>query len=327
MKHWASMSAVSAPPEDKQQFRCRLHGLQAKRMLKRHLPVVADSLASCVIAAAILSAGCGQHVPPNVGASTRAAKMPGGALTTVAQPVTPTLKPGGNAYVRVSRYTLMSGPPVETETTSAGVIGGYYVKDLAEPGAMTTRLAMSKVPGDAPKFVFGEALKLVKRAEGFPISWIVSKGNHKVSMPEFLLTANKAELDYLKSKDRVPTSMAYVYEAKDGEVRVWGYKLAMIPVAVCDSHGLAIHMGGYDGGNSMFSPSIPSGPPGTSPFAIKGNAVVFDKAVLDTAWKPWAPVSDANRQPFHLSSSCLYYCVAESDKQAFEPIELKQFGD
>jgi hypothetical protein len=60
---------------------------------------------------------------------------------------------------------------------------------------------------------------------------------------------------------------------------------------------------------------------GTSPFAFKGNAVMFDAFASQWTWHH-PPVFDNAKKAFQLSPTCLYYCVSDGDNSAFECIDL-----
>jgi hypothetical protein len=136
--------------------------------------------------------------------------------------------------------------------------------------------------------------------------WLVATGQTRVQLPEYLLTASKAEIDFLVKIDRVPEAMAFFYKG-DGHFKVWGvYMGGPDRCLAWDSHGTVL----------MDSPS------GTSPFALKGNAVVVDESVVKETWeKPL--VFDGSKKPFQLSSSFMYYCISGGNNPAFESIDLK----
>jgi len=168
------------------------------------------------IIAIALNTGCQSPNPPSEYVAQVPQVVRGNHATAPAAPPPPILKVGGVGYIRVKTYTLMSGPAAETDS---GGGCGYNVKNLGSPDG--TMLAMSSVSSNTPKFSFGESLKLIKRGTAVPPTWVVMKGNRKIELPTYLLTASKPEIDYLKSYDRVPESMAFVYKDKTGDVRVW----------------------------------------------------------------------------------------------------------
>lgn len=123
-------------------------------------------------------------------------------------------------------------------------------------------------------------------------------------MPAHILTPKKVEIDFLRDNNKIPETMSFVYF--DGILKVWGVvKTTLFNI---DSHD--VPMSDY--------------PEGTSPFALKGNAVLFDesaaKLTLLTLVKP--PVFNGAKKAFQLSPTCLYYCVFDGDNPAFESIDL-----
>lgn len=160
--------------------------------------------------------------------------------------------------------------------------------------------------GDASKFQFGDAVTLVQKKDGPPFFWLVSREQSQAWLPSYVLTANKAELDFLKDKNRIPDSMAYVYF--EDHWKVWGTeKMSMGGLAMTvDAEAMALL----------------DYPEGTSPFAIKGNAVMFDTAALAQGGLAKAPVFDSAKKPFQLSPTRLYYATSGGDQSAFECIDL-----
>jgi ankyrin repeat protein len=216
----------------------------------------------------------------------------------LAQPI---LKEGETAYVRVKQYSPQSGEPTVQEASGAA---GYTVRQLNTSLAVVATIA--KPTGKDPTFAFGESVTLVEKKPGVPPMWIVAKGQSKVSIPAYILTPNKAEIDFLREKDRIPESMSYIYE-NDGW-KVWGMEIGGIGNSfVIDSHGL----------------SLMAFAEGTSPFALKGNAVLFDDSTAKANWKKPA-VFDRVKTPFQLSPSHMYYCVSDGDKPAFECVDTTQ---
>lgn len=212
--------------------------------------------------------------------------------------IAPAFKAGDVAFVRVKEYTLYSGEPNATES---GGGSGYILRSLSS----------GVVYSDSPPatndgvFSFGEAVTLIEKKNGPPVSWVVEKNGKKVQLPEYLLAAGNGEINSLKEKGRIPDSIALVYKEND-ETKIWGVEIGGIQgTAVVDSHGL--HLMDY--------------PEGTSPFALKGNVVMFDASVANDNWaKPL--VFDANTKPLKIIPYCMYYCVTEGDKPAFEPVTL-----
>jgi hypothetical protein len=239
----------------------------------------------------ILLAGCGQS-------DSSTTKEQSSASPDVPLPQPAVLTAGGTAYVRIKQYSTLSGKPTMTDMYGGS---GYVLKNLF-PAGIEAPIAQP-TENDA-SFSFGESLKLIEKKDGLPTFWLVAKAQTNVWVPAYILTANKAEVAFLKDKNTIPETMAFVYD--DGNWKVWGVLIGGIGgTAVIDSHGIV--MMDYR--------------EGTSPFALKGNAVVFDASIAKAKWdKP--PVFDEGKRAFQLSPACLYYCVSEGDKPAFECIDL-----
>src|SRR5665213_167633 len=129
---------------------------------------------------------------------------------TAPTPATMTpLAEGGTAYLRAKEYTAK---PLKNATPA----------------------------GDASEFQFGDEFTLVAKRDALPVFWLVSKDQAKAWLPSYLLTTNVAELDFLKSKDRIPGTMAFVY--KDDNWKVWGdEKMSMGGFSMTvSSEGLAL---------------------------------------------------------------------------------------
>lgn len=200
--------------------------------------------------------------------------------------------------MRIKQYSTLSGKPTITDMYGGT---GYVLNNLHPEGV---EAPIAKPTENDASFSFGETLKLIEKKDGLPTFWLVAKAQTNIWVPAYILTANKAEVEFLRAKGRIPETMAFVYD--DGNWKVWGTLIGGIGrSAVMDSHGIV--MMDY--------------PEGTSPFAFKGNAVVFDASITKAKWdKP--PVFDTEKKAFELSSAYLYYCVGEGDKLAFECIDL-----
>jgi TonB family protein len=161
-------------------------------------------------------------------------------------------------------------------------------------------------------FSFGDTVTLVEREQGYPTMWLVTKGQEKARLPEYLLTTNEAEIDFLRKTDRIPKIISYVYAAGD-DTGVRGQFIIDIPPLyfVTMSDGLV--------GDGLVN--IPGG---KSPFALKDNAVLFDEAMASKirTWKN-PLVFDVAKRPFRPDSSTMYYCVSGGAKPAFEALDLK----
>jgi len=215
---------------------------------------------------------------------------------------TSALTAGTTAFIRVKQYSPLSGTP-----TLKDMFGGtgYVLRNL-NPTGIESEIA--KPAPNAATVYYGDTVLLVEKKAGLPVTWLVAKGQTKVELPEYLLTINKAEIDFLKKTNRIPESMALVYKETDN-LKIWGVLIGGIGrYSVIDSHGMAFL----------------DYPTGTSPFAVKGNAVMFDEsAVKDVMGFSKPPVFDGGKKPLQVSSSSIYYCVSEGAKPAFERIDLK----
>lgn len=208
------------------------------------------------------------------------------------------LTAGGTAYVRVKQYSTLSGEPTIRDSLGGT---GYVLKNLNPARAVAP---IAKPTENDATFSFGDTVTLIEKKGGLPTLWLVAKAQTKVWIPAYVLTANKAEIDFLKEKNRIPETMSFIYD--DGDNRVWGAVIGGLSGSfVIDSHGLVLIA--YE--------------EGTSPLAFKGNAVVFDKSVAKETWKK-PPVFNDGKKAFQLTPACLYYCVSEGDKPAFECIDL-----
>jgi hypothetical protein len=200
-----------------------------------------------------------------------------------------------------SCQSLSSNPNRQLPPLTQGATAYLRVKQYtSEPKKEATPA------GDKADFQFGDALNLVQKKDGLPIFWLVAKGQSQSWLPSYLLTGNKLELEFLKAKSRIPDTMSFVCD--DGKnMTVWGSAKEWMGGLV-----LAI-----DARNGF---TLVQYPEGQSPFAIKGNAVMFDGTVTKQPWtKP--PVFDVAHKAFQLSPSYLYYTVSD-EKPGFECIDL-----
>jgi hypothetical protein len=190
---------------------------------------------------------------------------------TPGKPKLANLAEGGTAYIRVKEC---SAKPIEDATPK----------------------------GDEAKFAFAEEVKLNRKKEGLPALWLVSRDKVQAWVPAYVLTANKAEISFLKDKDRIPQTMTFMY-SKDEILKVWG----------------RINMGFYvveSKGMAMLDYAE-----GSSPVAFKGNAVLFDESAAKRAWKKPVVFAKGNIA-YKPTTTHLYYCISEGDKPAFDCIDL-----
>jgi len=205
---------------------------------------------------------------------------------------------GKPAYVRVKEYSTLSGEP-SIKDSFGGT--GYVLKNL-NPRGIAAPVA-KPTEADAT-FVFGETVVPIEKKSGPPTLWLVRKAQTEVWLPAHVLTARKTEIDFLKEQDRIPETLSYVYY--DDATKTWGAIIGGFGGSfVIDSHGLVLRAYAE----------------GTSPFAIKGNAVIFDESKTRKTWKT-PPVFDGEGRAFQLSPTRLYCCVSQGDKPAFECLDL-----
>lgn len=183
----------------------------------------------------------------------------------------PAFVEGNTAYIRVKEYTAEPS------------------KDTTPKGVETT-------------LTFGQTVKLIHQKDGPPTMWLVQMEKGQTWVPAYLLTVNKAEIDFLKMKDRIPETMTFIYK-KDDIIRVWG--LVRYGFLVVDSRGLA------------------ASADGSSQVAFKGNGVLFDESAVKHDWKNLMIFSRGNTT-YKVKSGYLYYCVAVDDtgKGSFDCIDL-----
>jgi hypothetical protein len=192
-----------------------------------------------------------------------------------------------------------SGASLQAAVLSTNGTAYIRVKDYS-----TKSLKDTTPTGDEVKLQFGDAVKLIQKKDGPVIFWLVTKDRIQTWIPAYVLTANKAEVDFLKDNNVVPETMTFL--SIDGGLRkAWGSV----------NMGFAVLLG-CDG--------VPAPDPteGTSPYAVKGNAVMFDESVTKAPWNQAPPVFDSAKRGFPLSPTCLYYCVSSGDNVAFQCIDL-----
>lgn len=183
---------------------------------------------------------------------------------------------GGTAYIRIKEYT---------------------VKPLED--------AVPK--GDEMNLSFGQTIKIVKKKDGLPTMWLVSKEKEKAWIPEYLITANKAEIRFLEMHHRIPETMTFIYNYKDQGIKVWGrvkFRFSL-GALVLDGQGLA------------------ASADGSFQVALKGNAVLFDESAVKYTWKNPMIFRKGNTT-YPVKLACLYYCdeVDDTGEGSFDCIDL-----
>jgi len=185
----------------------------------------------------------------------------------------PGLHAGGSVYLRIKEYV---SKPIED----------------------------AKPKGIEVKFTFGENVKLIQKKDDLPTLWLVSKEQSQAWIPAYLLTANKAEIDFFKKNNRIPQTMTFIY-VKDDIVKVWG--IVRMGFFVVDSQGMA------------------ASAEGSSQVAFKGNAILFDESSVKYSWKN-PMVFSKGKEAYKLTSNRIYYCVSkdEDGKASFDCIDLRK---
>jgi hypothetical protein len=100
---------------------------------------------------------------------------------------------------------------------------GYVLENLS-PGLITD---IAKPGKNAASVSFGDTVTLVEKLATIPATWVVTKEDRKIRLPEYILTANHAEIDFLQKAGRIPDRMALVYEEK-GDLKTWGVMIGGI---------------------------------------------------------------------------------------------------
>ena len=262
-------------------------------ILNHHRKSMSHSATILLLACATLAfaAGCNRGKAKD---AIQPTSVPTNAAPSPAKPFVV----GDVAFVRVKQYARLSGQPTMTDE-----LGGraYVLKNLNPEGLQTQIARPAK---NEPTFYFGDTVTLLEKKDGTPTMWLVASGQKKAQIPQYLLTTRKSEIDFLKRTDRIPESMAFIVKDKDA-LKVWGVSLDGFRMNVLDSQGLALL----------------DYPDGTSPFALKGNAVMFDESAAKETWqKP--PVFGEGKKPFQLNANYVYYCVSDGDAPAFVAINL-----
>jgi len=147
-------------------------------------------------------------------------------------------------------------------------------------------------------FEFGENVTLLQKSDRPPTSWLISSGSSQAWVPSYILTASKAEVDFLRNNNAIPDSITFVY-GKD--LRVWG---------IGTLHVFRSKVAAYCMGNTR----MPLDEDCSQSVDYDGNAVLFDEEAARAIQKP--PLS------FKISPSCIYYCTSGTSALSFECIDL-----
>ena len=191
------------------------------------------------------------------------------------------LQEGSTAYVRVKKYITKS------------------IEDLA-------------IQGIADSIFFGQSLTLVLKNDLTPTFWLVSTGNGQAWVPEYLITGNKVEIDYLKSVKRIPATMTFLYVDSTDVARYRGPGIVYFSNVkfLIDSENMSCIVG----------------PEGTNPYGIKDNAVLIDESFVrqSLTWKENFLVFSKNKVPYKIKAGRLYYCISVSENEIsnFDCIDL-----
>jgi len=216
----------------------------------------------------------------------------------------PKLAKGGVAYIRVKHYTVLSGEPQITDSLGGTAYTLKMLPPQANSGVLGIDAPVATAASDAATFSYGDAVTLIEKKQGRPEIWKVAKGQTTAEIPAYLLTASQHEIDYLRNHKKIPATMAFVYEGD--HMSVWGVEISGIAgSALVESHGLA----------------LTDWAKGTSPFAVEGNAVIFDKSI---GGFEKSPVFDAQKRDLPIDSGSLYLCVSGGSKPSFERVDLSK---
>ena len=148
------------------------------------------------IAALVLSCwtfgACTSHPHSDGNASDGSDRSSGKSTAAAVVKPKPTLAEGGKAYLRIKEYQAKA--------------------DKSAP------------KGAAATLAFGDAVILVAKKDGLPAFWVASKGPDAppVLIPAYLLTPSEEEIGSLRSKDRIPQTMSFLYIGKNGLSFVYG---------------------------------------------------------------------------------------------------------
>jgi hypothetical protein len=185
---------------------------------------------------------------------------------------------------------------------------------LAPGGTAYVRVRKAQNIGQSePTFSFGEAVTLVKATENpdcpgsaFASDWLVKNGSKTATLPACALTANAAEISFLRAKNLIPASLHYPCADKNGMV----YWSGVGEVRVEMENGAAY---------------------GT--LAVKGYALIlpddYDSSFDDMLSSyNIRPLYDAHTgrivKESHFSPGCIYYCVAGGRRPIYKRINPRQ---
>ena len=143
------------------------------------------------------------------------------------------------------------------------------------------------------------------------------EGGKQKKLPAYMLSANKAEIDLLRSNNRIPEGIAYEYLAKGGD-----YSGAIMVV------GARVHIGfdsdhnivpGNDSPMDGSSTAIPLLIGGSNPFTVQGHAVMVDKSISTGSD---LEVIKGKHGEFPINPSSMYFCVHGGETPLYECIDL-----
>lgn len=232
-------------------------------------------------------------VPPTEIASTVVASAPtlisptatAPAPTSTPPPPTalPTTLPGTNGVIPLSEG-VVAFVRVEKETTS--------------PDSDATP------SGEVVELRFGDQVTLEKKSDDLPM-WLVSKDGKSGWVSAAKLTANTAEIEFLRKENRIPTSTSLIFASADGVVRVSGLMIMTMSINSA-------------GGGTAGAP----GSSASSQFASEGNAVFLDESV--TNMSPPIMTMACGAKTYKLRDDTMYYCTGVDNKGegCFECLDL-----
>ncbi len=216
----------------------------------------------------------------------------------------PPLTIHGTTYVRIKHYFARRDNSPLATTDSAIMLksfGGALQlsgkDDSDKVGYMLKGMTQTR-DENTIAFEFGESVTILQKSDGPPTSWLVSSGSSQAWVPSYILTASKAEVDFLKNNNIIPDSLTFVY---GNDLRVWG---------IGTLHAFRSKVAAYCMGNTR----MPLDEDCSQSVGYDGNAVLFDEEAARAIQKPLLS--------FKISPACIYYCNFDTNAPTFKCIDL-----
>ena len=217
-----------------------------------------------------------------------------------------------------------SGP---THDAIPGRTSGDKV-NLLEGGDAYVRMRTEHDTNLGGTFAFGDRVRLVERVDdpgGVP-SWIVVVGTKKSKLPVYALTSSTAEIDYLRSHNRIPKTITYVYTLAAHQAEIDALRSqdriskSIAPVYAGDDSHIVATAGFVEYKTDAETHSTYEN------VAVKENAILFEPKVIYPGTSHLAAswgVFDKEGRALPIRKDTLYYCVASGDSPRFEAIDLR----